>query len=242
MMMHERKIKMADIVYFDTGWEFPHMEGHRVLVEDAIKRKITVLKPRESFDFLFGQRVKTKGKRVGESGYGWAKMRSRWCTSEKRSAMAAHATALTWRGIQFPIVQCIGYAADEPGRAEDHSKKKAPLFQGYSYPLAEWGVTEAQALAYCQGHNLTWGGLYDIFDRVSCTICPLGGISRAQKIYTHFPAIWQRMLEMDSWLPEDHPGKKYTGKHTVADLDKRFYREAQEAKRRNTLFDMEVVV
>ena len=229
LRLHELGIKMADIVYFDTGWEFPEMEPHLARLEDFIKQKITVLKPRENFDSIFGCRIKAKGNRIGEAGYGWAKMSSRWCTAEKRSAMAAHATALTWRGLPFPIVQCIGYAADEPQRVKKQEKKKVPNFQGYRYPLVEWGMAEAQALSYCQDRGFTWGGLYDIFDRVSCTICPLGGISRAEKIYKHFPHIWQRMLEMDSWLPEDHPGKKYTGKHTVSDLDKRFADEAMQA-------------
>ena len=223
------------------------MEEHLSLVEDAIKQKITVLKSRESFDFLFGQRIKTRSKVSKCPGYGWATMRTRWCTAEKRRAMSAHATALTWHGVSLPVVQCIGYAADEPERVDIHSKKEAPLFQGYNYPLVEWGITEAQALAYCKERGLTWGGLYDIFDRVSCTVCPLGGIERARKLYTHFPDIWQRMLEMDAWLPPEHPGKKYTGKYTVSDLDKRFAAEAvkvaEEARhpRQGSLPGMEAI-
>lgn len=232
LWLHEHGIKMADIVYFDTGWEFPEMEPHIAQLEDYIKQKVTVLKPRETFDFLFSGKVRTRGKFKGLAGYGWAKMRSRWCTAEKRNAMAAHATALTWRGLPFPIVQCIGYAADEPQRIQEHSKKKIPNFQGYSYPLMDVGITEAQAIAYCIERGFTWGGLYDIFDRVSCTICPLGGIERARKIYTHFPDIWQRMLEMDSWLSKDHKGRKYTGKYTVPDLDRRFSKEASDTLRK----------
>ena len=227
LRLHELGIKVADIVCFDTGWEFPQMEEHIAQVEDVIKRKITVLKPRESFDFLFGQRIKSRSKTSRLPGYGWATMRTRWCTAEKRRAMAAYATALTWRGLQLPIVQSIGYAADELGRVAKHVNKPRPQFQNFSFPLVEWGITEADALAYCTQRGFTWNGLYEIFDRVSCSLCPLGGISRAEKIYKHFPHIWQRMLEMDSWLPEDHPGKKYTGKYTVADLDKRFSDETK---------------
>lgn len=40
LRLHELGIKMADIVYFDTGWEFPHMDAHIAQVEDIIKQKI----------------------------------------------------------------------------------------------------------------------------------------------------------------------------------------------------------
>lgn len=225
LWLHEHRIKMADIVYFDTGWEFSEMEPHIAQLEDFIKQKVTVLKPQEPFDYLFAGKKRTRGALKGiVSGYGWPGMRTRWCTRRKINAIAAHVNAMTWRGIPLPVVQCIGFAADEPLRIEN--KGNPPKFQEFAYPLAEVGMTEADALTYCRERGFTWGGLYDIFDRVSCTICPLGGIERARKIYTHFPAIWQRMLEMDSWLPKDHKGRKYTGKHTVPDLDRMFAIEA----------------
>lgn len=229
LWLHDHKVKMADIVYFDTGWEFPEMKAHTAQLEDYIKQKITVLKPREPFDYLFSGKVRTRGKLSGiVAGYGWPGMRTRWCTRLKINAIAAHVNALTWRGISLPLVQCIGFAADEYHRID--KKGSPPRFQQYAYPLADIGMTESQALTYCQERGFHWDGLYDIFDRVSCTICPLGGIARARKIYTHFPAIWQRMLEMDSLLPEGHQGRKYTGKYTVPDLDRMFKIEALRPK------------
>ena len=56
LKLHELGIKMHDIVYFDTGWDFVE---HRALVEDFIKQKITVLKPRRNFDYLHTLSVKT---------------------------------------------------------------------------------------------------------------------------------------------------------------------------------------
>lgn len=223
LRLHELGIKMADIVYFDTGWEFPQMEAHIAQVEDIIKQKITRLVPREEFNFLFARKVRTRNTKYPFAGYGWPSAGRRWCTGEKRRAMDAYAKSLTWRGVPLPVIQCIGYAADESKRVEKHSEKKAAWFQGADYPLAAWGVTEEQALAYCKERGLFWDGLYDIFDRVSCWCCPLGGISRAEKVYRNFPELWQRMLEMESWLPEQHRG--YTGKYTVSGLDKRFSEE-----------------
>lgn len=223
LRLHELGIKMTDIVYFDTGWEFPGMDAHIAQVEDLIKQKITRLVPRESFDFLFSRKARTRNTKYAFLGYGWPSANRRWCTGEKRRAIDAYTKALTWQGVALPVVQCIGYAADELKRVEKHNQKKSSWFQSYDYPMVTWGVTEEQALAYCKERGLTWGGLYDIFDRVSCWCCPLGGITRARKIYHKFPALWHHMLEMESWLPEGH--RRFTGKYTLSELDQRFYKE-----------------
>jgi 3'-phosphoadenosine 5'-phosphosulfate sulfotransferase (PAPS reductase)/FAD synthetase len=223
LRLHELGVKMADIVYFDTGWEFPEMDAHISQVEDLIKQKITRLVPRESFDYLFARKIRTRNSANKRRGYGWPSAMRRWCTGEKTRAINAYANSLTWQGVALPVVQCLGYASDEPDRVEKHRAKKAPCFQSYAYPMVEWNTSEEQALAYCRERGLSWNGLYDIFDRVSCWCCPLGGIAHAQKIYRHFPCLWQHMLEMESWLPRQY--RQYAGKHSVSDLDRRFYRE-----------------
>lgn len=224
LRLHELGIKMADIVYFDTGWEFPEMGAHISQVEDIIKQKITRLVPRESFDYLFSRRVRTRNSMSTRRGYGWPSSMRRWCTGEKSRAINAYANSLTWQGIALPVVQCLGYASDEPGRVEKHKAKKAQRFQSYVYPMVEWNISEKQALAYCRERGLSWDGLYDIFNRVSCWCCPLGGITHAEKIYHYFPGLWQRMLDMESWLPERY--RQYTGKYTVSDLNRRFSEES----------------
>lgn len=223
LRLHELGIKMTDIVYFDTGWEFPHMEAHIAQVEDIIKQKITWLLPRDDFDFLFARKNRTRNINNTRKGYGWPSAMRRWCTGEKTRAINAYANSLTWQGVHLPVVQCLGYASDEPDRVEKHKAKKALRFQTYAYPMVEWGISEKQALEYCKERGLFWGGLYDIFDRVSCWCCPLGGIEHARKLYHHFPVLWQHMLEMESWLPEQH--RRYAGNHSVSDLDRRFYKE-----------------
>lgn len=71
LRLHELGIKMADIVFFDTGWEFPYMETHIAQVEDIIKQKITRLKPRESFDYLLARKPRTRNVNSTRRGYGW---------------------------------------------------------------------------------------------------------------------------------------------------------------------------
>lgn len=57
-------MKVDDIVFCDTGKEFPEMYEHIDKVEKYIKRKITKLIPNENnrFDYLMFDHIKTKGK------------------------------------------------------------------------------------------------------------------------------------------------------------------------------------
>lgn len=209
------------------------MEEHIDLLEQYIKQKITRLRPREPFDYMFSQlpvisrKGANKGK-VSQIGRGWPFFNRRWCTGRKQEAINCHANALTYRsGMSLPIVQCVGFAFDEQHRAEAVGKGNAGKHVSVSYPLIDACMTEKEALSFCYERGFTWGGLYKIFDRLSCYCCPLGGERNARKVWEHFPSLWQRMLEMESWLPEGHKGRRFTNTLTVSDLDKKF----NEAKR-----------
>ena len=82
LMMLDKGMPVDDIVFADTGKEFPAMYAHIDRVEEYIGRKITRLKAERGFDYWFGEHVKTKGKKAGNIGYGWPDMMSRWCTGE----------------------------------------------------------------------------------------------------------------------------------------------------------------
>ncbi len=64
LMMLERGEPIADIVFFDGGWEFPQMHEHLEMLEQLIGQKITRLRPRlpigvvtgkSPFDWLFSE-------------------------------------------------------------------------------------------------------------------------------------------------------------------------------------------
>ena len=90
------------------------------------------------------------------------------------------------------------------------------------YPLVEWGVPEADALAYCYKRGFTWDGLYHFFSRVSCFCCPLKPLDELRTLRGYFPDLWQRMLLMESWLPESRRRFKDS---SVSALDARFAEE-----------------
>lgn len=110
LMMVERGMQIDEIIFCDTGKEFPAMYEHIKAVEKYIGRPITILKPPKSFDYWFSEHVKTKGKRKGEKGYGWATMRIRWCTHR----LKIDVTNRYLKKYNEPYISYIGIAADEP--------------------------------------------------------------------------------------------------------------------------------
>ena len=179
LMMLERGERVDDVVMFDTGMEFPEMYEHIERLEDYTCMRVTKLRMDPSFEHLMFVRRKTRGKRVGEPGYGWPRPNARWCTSCKTSALDKHIGG---------NVSCVGIAADED-RPVNPSKR---------YPLKEWGVTEADALAYCKAHGFDWGGLYERKKRVSCWCCPLQSLNDLRVLREIHPELWRRLMDMDA--------------------------------------------
>jgi 3'-phosphoadenosine 5'-phosphosulfate sulfotransferase (PAPS reductase)/FAD synthetase len=92
------------------------------------------------------------------------------------------------------------------------------------FPLVEWGVTESDALRYCRKRGYDWGGLYDIFPRVSCFCCPLKSLRELRRLRQHFPDLWAKMLAWESQMKTPE-ARRYKHTATVSDLDARFARE-----------------
>ena len=233
LMLLERGEPVADVVFFDTGWEFPAMYEHLEKLEAFTGLKITRLHARlpvgveadkSPFDWLLSD-VPIARRGSGEIhmiGHKWPNAKIRWCTGHKRDALNAYHLALTHRqNVTSPLRQCIGFAADERHRLKGSAKRNS-AYCVQRYPLMEWGVTEADALNYCYKRGFTWGGLYHFFNRVSCFCCPLQRMDDLRTLRCHFPDLWQRMLVMESWLPEN---KRRFKDSSVSALDASFAAE-----------------
>ena len=184
LLMLEMGMQIDEIVNVDTGMEFPEMAEHISRIEEYTGRTVTRLHHPQGFEYLMFDYVLTKGERKGEQGYGWARPNARWCTSKLKTDVIAkylHDLSRTRNVIEY-----VGIAADEAHR------KKAKR-----YPLIDWGVTEAEALTYCYECGFTWGGLYELFGRVSCWCCPLQSLDDLRNLRTHFPELWKRLQQMD---------------------------------------------
>ncbi|MCL2509175.1 MAG: phosphoadenosine phosphosulfate reductase family protein [Oscillospiraceae bacterium] len=205
LMMAERKMPIDIILFCDTTVEFPAMHDHLDKLEKHVGIPITRIKADKSFAYyLLEHKVAVRNGNPGRAGYGWAGPRMRWCTSRlKTDVINAYLRPLK---KEYDIVQYVGIAADELGRVKDKN-----------YPLVDWGVTEKQALEYCYVRGFDFGGLYELFDRVSCWCCPLQGLAELRALRTNFPELWVQLLEWDrrSW-------RKFRADYSVEELERRF--------------------
>ena len=217
--MLERGENIHSVVAFDTGWEFPQMLEHWDKFEKYTGLEIVKLYPR--FDFtesLFTREIK---KRDGTTriGNGWPAPLRRWCTREKMNQIDKY-----MRTIENPV-SCIGFAADEQKRAD--GKGVNDKRYKVRFPLIEWDIDEAEALAICKRHGFNYGGLYDHFQRVSCFCCPLQRIGELRLLRRHYPEQWGLMLK---WEKDAQENKGFRGYETVHDLERRFAEEDKQGE------------
>lgn len=78
-------------------------------------------------------------------------------------------------------------------------------------------MTEHDCLTYCYKRGFDWGGLYELYDRVSCWCCPLQVLNGLRNLYEHFPNLWQRLQAWDkaTW-------RQFRNDYSVQELARRF--------------------
>ena len=182
----EEKRPVDLILFCDTGLEFPQMYEHLAHLEAYIGRPIIRLKAEHDFEYYFLHYTpKRKNPALEQySGMSWAGPRNRWCTGIlKTRVVDAYLKELR---KDYTVIEYVGIAADEPKRIKDKT-----------YPLAEWGMTEKDCLAYCYEQGFDWGGLYEIFHRVSCWCCPLQSLDELRKLHRYFPDLWRQLETWD---------------------------------------------
>ncbi len=206
LRMLEENMPVDVILFCDTGMEFNAMYHHLDKLEQYIGRPITRLMAPHSFEYYMLEHTpKRKNPKLqGMVGYSWPGPRKRWCTSRmKTDIIDRHLNELK---ENYELVQYVGIAADESHRVRE-----------YNYPLVDWGMTEADCLAFCKERGFDWDGLYDIFTRVSCWCCPLQSLEELRRLRKHFPELWERLNELDkqTW-------RTFIKNYSVEQLEKRF--------------------
>ena len=188
------------------------MYDHIKKVEKYIGRKITVLKAPKSFDEYMFEHTFSKGKRVEQKGWGWPGPCQRWCTCRLKIDVT-NRYIRELRHKKEPFISYIGIAADE-------GKRHEKMQENNRHPLFEWGVTEKQALEYCYSKGFNWGGLYEIYRRVSCWCCPLQPLGELRKLRKHNPELWEELKQMDLKAPN-----QFRADYSVQDLENKFAQE-----------------
>lgn len=214
LRMIEIGMPIDEVVNCDTYMEFPEIYTHiekikKIVEENGIK--FTTLRSPYSYKYwLLEYDVKRRDKTKSHlKGYSWAGSRSRWCTSVlKNNLIRKHKTQLAEK---YNIIDYVGIAYDELYRLERENNKE------HIHPLVDWGWSENDALNYCYSKGYDFGGLYQIFDRVSCWCCPLQSLEELYKLRKYFPNLWNELLEMDrqTW-------RKFRADYSVKELDMMF--------------------
>ncbi len=235
LLMIEKGMPIDYVFYVDTGMEFPEMATHIAKLDDLLYRErgihVTTLKHPKGFEFLMFEQPKTRKSslenraRLGipPYGYGWPGAKARWCTKElKTSLINKEIRRLSRDGN---VVQHIGIAADEAHRCKTDADKR--------YPLVDWGITEAQALQISYQRGFDWGGLYEIYQRVSCWCCPLQRIGELRNLRHYHPDLWEKLRHMDNKVREQF-GVNALGQFrenwSVEKLEERFAREDAQSR------------
>ena len=185
--------------------------------------KFTVLKPKLSFDhYAFEKIVHKRDGTIGH-GYSWCGGTCRWGTSLKTNTLDNY--------CKHAIVY-VGIAADE-------TKRLGKLAPNKQAPLAEWHITEQQALNYCYNHGFYFTEtmidngskstyrLYDLLDRVSCWCCANKNLKELYNMYKYLPNYWAKLKEYQ--VRTNRPYRR-DGKNIV-DLEKQFKQKRGKYKR-----------
>ena len=205
--MIRRGEHIDEVVFFDTGWEFPQMLAHVEKIKKIVENNgitFTTLRPDKPFDYWMFEHPVKGGKHLG---YSWCGLKGcRWGTEMKIRIIDRH-----FRN-EPEHIQCVGIAADEAHRCKDKR-----------YPLVEWGITEAECLAGCYAAGYDWGGLYKYLDRVSCKFCGMKNLKELRNIYWNTPEVWAELRDYQSRtrLPYRSSGE------SIFDLEARFELEKE---------------
>lgn len=215
LLILERGLPLDEVVFYDTGMEFKAIYDTRdkvlpLLADHGVR--YTELRPPRPFVFDMLDKPVNSKKNGLHYGYSWCGGCARWGTACKTHALDTNA-----KKAGKHVIQYIGIAADEPKRLER-------LASGKVAPLAKFGFTEADALAYCYERGFFWEEngvrLYDILDRVSCWCCANKNLKELRNIHDCLPEYWDRLKALQSRTdrPMKGPGK------SVFDLEERFKR------------------
>ncbi|ADL36038.1 hypothetical protein bpr_II099 (plasmid) [Butyrivibrio proteoclasticus B316] len=196
---------LDEVVFYDTGMEFGaiyHVRDQIKELLDYYEVPLTVLTPERPFMYDMLERPVHSKQKGDHNGYGWCGGLCRWGTRNKLDALDRYAK-------ERNAIVYIGIAVDEPQRLTRLEEYKRA-------PLAEWGMTEQEALEFCWSKGIHWTedpsdlsvpDLYKILDRVSCWCCCNKNQKELKNIYTYLPGYWDKLIELQNKL--ERPMKRF---------------------------------
>ena len=188
LRMIELDMQIDDITFCDNGLEYPEIYEYIKKVEKYIDRKITVIKPKKTWDELFYTKVK-KGRFKGRiRGFPYVVLPGCWASRDLKvrpMEKLNNKTDLYYLGINFNEKKRVQY---EKGHCEN-----------LRYPLIDWKWTEHHCLKYLRDKKLE-NPVYKKFKRTGCWLCPKQSIIALRILYNDYPDLWKKLrhYEIDS--------------------------------------------
>ena len=223
------------VVFYNTGMEFRAIYRIRDRVKDLCRIhgiEFVELHPKEPFVYcMLSKKVENRDGSGFHYGYSWCGLgRCRWATRHKLDAIRAFRLSLA-----EPVIDYVGIAADEPQRLETE------ITPGKVFPLVDWGMAEAECLAYCRscGWNWLeetpavpegWIDLYEILDRVSCWCCANKNLKELYNIYRYLPYYWEQLKVLQARTCRPMKGYGKHGPKGIYELEERFAKQHEGEK------------
>ena len=212
LMLLEKNMPLDEVVFYDTGMEFKAIYNIKDKIKPLLQEKnIKFIELKPDYDFEYKMFEKPVKKRNGTIGYGysWCGGRCRWGTTDKLKAIEKYSKG---------CYEYIGIAADEHNRIKKERKPNKIM------PLVEWGMTEADCLAYCYNNGYNWLedgiDLYSILDRVSCWCCANKNIKELRNYYLYLPTYWNKVKYLQC-----RTERNIKPNYSVFDLERKFKNE-----------------
>ena len=159
----ELGLPLDEVVFCDIRYnkkisgEMPIMANWIPKAEKIIKEKFNIevkhITSEKTFEEFF-YTIKNKGKHSGEN-YGFPYTIGAWCNDR----LKLQPIKKYLHSIKEPITEYIGIAKDEPKRLERYKKLQTETHKYIT--LADFNITEAEAVEICRKHNL----LSPVYDR-----------------------------------------------------------------------------
>ena len=196
LRMLELNMPIDEIIFADTGFEFPELYDYIKRIEKHIRRKVKYLKPKKDFWKWANGKV-TRGNGKGETRGLPLRAFPCWWTRE------AKIIPLQEQRQQKDTTFYVGIAYDEKERMS-----KVDGNGNIKYPLVEWQWTEADCVKYLNSKGLL-NPLYVNFNRLGCWMCPKQGVGSLYVMWKLYPELWSKMKEMEAWQYKNRKSKLY---------------------------------
>jgi 3'-phosphoadenosine 5'-phosphosulfate sulfotransferase (PAPS reductase)/FAD synthetase len=210
--------------------EFPEHEkwihNHAIpLLKEKFGLKTTIVQAPFSYvDYFY--RTRQKGKFVGNI-VGFPMTTGQWCNDRlKLNPMRKYLKSLG------PVEEVVGIAADETERIRKATVERKIL------PLAEYGITEAEAFEICKKYDLLSPAYSKGRRRLGCWFCHFQRVGELRRLRSEHPELWSKLLLLDLVSPVS-----FRPKRSLQSFDYHFACEDYELSCRRTLDEfLEVVV